>query len=326
MRFRPGKATDLLCPEPQSTTGRAIASLSLRKLNDDVAQLRAEAVRDERARAALVAFRRELDALLPGRPKERVAILASPFVRAPLERALYERDEEALVDAAIAGLFAFDRGPGLSAQVVIEVAPSEVFASSPLVRVALEGEVTFPLARVKIREVAAWTEGEMTFAPDVAGAFALEAREPDDDDRARAHAAFRLLDAGASTEVAELHRFFHLAVPIRDGVERRPGALGVSLGGDALAVALRVVEALAAEKLARYGRLLELDVSSWAEAARAAVRWAFLERLEIRRHPISSSAEYGERRQLEQAALPAYPPEGGPELSGVVAELDRLLI
>jgi hypothetical protein len=294
MSFRPGTTRDLVCPEPHSTTGRAIASLSLRQLNEDFAAFCEEDVGDARSRAAFVAFRREMDALLPGRPKMRVAILASPFVRAPLERSL-RRAGDAFFEAASAGLFALQMGPELS-------------------------------RAVAIHDVDSWIEGEITFSAGVASVFGLVASAPSEAEREDVAAALRLLDAAASTELAELPRFFELVVPIERGIERRPGVLGLALDEGPLAIALRVVEALAVEKVERYARLVERDASPWLPATRHVVRREFLRRLAVVRHPIAKAPEALGRLSREDEALSRIVVEEDRDgsLVGLADELARL--
>jgi hypothetical protein len=294
MSFRPGKVTDLVRPEPQSTTGRAIASLSLRRLNEDFSALRDDTIRDAATRAAFVEFRRSMDALLPGRPKARVAVLAMPFVRAPLERSLYASDD-ALLEAAEAGRLALRDGP----------------------------ELDRALAR---RGAQVWREGPLTFSADVAPAFGLVGRAPRGEARSELRAALRLLDAAAPTEMSELARFFPLVVPIERGVERRPGVLGLALDEGALGIALRVVETLALEKLERYARLVDRDAGPWMRATRHVARRALLRRLALVRHPIAKAPDALGRLADEDDALSGLEIQADSDesLRGLVDELTRL--
>jgi hypothetical protein len=294
MSFRPGKVTDLVRPEPQSTTGRAIASLSLRKLNEDFAALRVEAIGDAATRAVFAEFRRSMDALLPGNPKTRVAVLASPFVRAPLERSFYASDD-ALLEAAEAGLLALHEGSELG-------------------------------RALALRGAHAWDEDPLTFSADVAPVFGLVGRAEGATAREDVRAALRLLDAAAPTEVSELARFFPLVVPIEGGVQRRPGVLGIGIDDGSLAIALRVVEALALEKLERYARLVDRDAAPWMQATRHVARRALLRRLALVRHPIAKAPDALGRLADEDDALSGLEIQADSDesLRGVVDELTRL--
>src|SRR5690606_20035816 len=115
------------------------------------------------------------------------------------------------------------------------------------------------------------------------------------------------------------------AFPVDAGVERWPGALGLSVG-DPLSIALDVVEALALEKLERYGRLVGRDVRALAAAARPRARRSLLRRLARVRHPIAETEAWRVQRarEDEEAARHEVPTgEEGP-LSGVSEELSRL--
>ena len=325
MSFVPGPSRDLLRPEPGSTTGRAIASLSLRRLNEDFAALGLESIEDAPARAAFEVFRREMDALLPGRPKERVAVLDSPFVRAPLERALYG-GEGTHLDAALAGLFALQLGPGLSDTIALAGdAARDVFARRPLVRARLEGAPLFPLPEKLVTPLAAWSVNDLRVSSEAGAAFGFDSREAADAQRARLEAASRLLDAAASTEAAELARFFGLVVPLAAGLERQPGVLGLTLG-EPISIALDVVEALALEKLGRYARLVGGDAEALTSPARHLVRHTFLRWLERVRHPAAATPEARRHLAAEEDALSgiALEPAGEGALAGIVEELARL--
>lgn len=97
--FRPSPPNDLTVPAPGSTTGRAILSMALRKLFEDLRALRVQpsdaSARDlRRLREVLVGF-------LPGRPGAIASLLRDPVVAAPL-RCL--RDGLGDVDECVAEL------------------------------------------------------------------------------------------------------------------------------------------------------------------------------------------------------------------------------
>ncbi|NLY94887.1 MAG: hypothetical protein GXY23_12775 [Myxococcales bacterium] len=325
MSFRPGETRDLLRPEPHSTTGRAIASLGLRRLNEAFAAFPAERFDDARARHAFSAFRREMDALLPGRPKARVAVLASPFVRVPLERVIFGGDLTAIVEAACAGLFALQLGPGLTRSIHVRGAPTKLFALEPP-RVGTLDEGAFPVGDEAIAPLETQTIRDLPISAAAGEAFGMKSRPLGGEGRRTLEHALRLLDAAAPTEAMELGRFFRLVVPLERGVERRVGVLGLDPSAPALDVALTLVEQLALAKLSLYARLLDVDARALEAPAAHAVRRAFLHALGVVRHPLAASEE-AKRHLQEDAAIERLGrvESEEPLVAGVVAELSRLL-
>lgn len=325
-RFRPGPAHDLLRPEPHSTTGRAIASLALRRMNDALAGFDEAVLRDAHARHALVSLREALDALLPGRPKLRVGVLSSPFVRGPLSELLRGgAGDQAAFGAALSGLFALQLRGALDRPRVVWAPRLEVLGEPPLSRAAVEGETRFPLDGEGVARLAAWEAAGVQLVPDAAPAFGFTGSALSGEVRSRFDSARHLLDAAASTELSELPRFFPLLVPVSSGGFVCPGVLGLALEGSPLQVALAIVEALALEKLRLYAVLLGGDDAPLREGAARVVRLSFLATLGARRHPIATTPEFREAREALDEVAPLTL-EGGvdADLEPVAAEIRRL--
>ncbi|MFK8000878.1 MAG: HEXXH motif-containing putative peptide modification protein [Polyangiales bacterium] len=81
--FVPSPPVDLTIPTGNSTTGRAILSMALRRLFEDLKQLRLEGLPPDLA-ADYRLLRKTLVSFLPGKPGAIASLLRSPSVAAPL--------------------------------------------------------------------------------------------------------------------------------------------------------------------------------------------------------------------------------------------------
>ena len=129
--FHPSPPRDLTIPDLDSTTARAVWSMALRKLFEDLKTLRAPRGASPAAIEDWRTFRRVVSGFLPGRPGAVASLLRRPVVSAPL-RCL--RDGATPADEAIAevvgqGLFELALAGALDAEHVLRAPPP--FLSAP---------------------------------------------------------------------------------------------------------------------------------------------------------------------------------------------------
>lgn len=146
--LRPSPPSDITVPQPGSTTMRAVLSMSLRKLFEDLKRLRAPQRASAAARSDYRILREVLAGFLPGKPGAIASLLRRPVVSAPL-RCL--RDGRGDPDALIAelvgqSLFELALTGALDAPVTMRAPP-------PMLLAPHRDQVVEP------------GEGELTFAP-----------------------------------------------------------------------------------------------------------------------------------------------------------------
>ncbi len=127
--FEPSPPRDLTLPTPGSQTARAIFSMALRKLFEDLKGLRLPQL-DADASADYRTLRETLVGFLPGRPGAVASLLRSPTVSAPLRCLLHGLDDTPTYVAELVGqsLYALHRD-GLLPSGTRMAAPPALFAS-----------------------------------------------------------------------------------------------------------------------------------------------------------------------------------------------------
>lgn len=164
--LQPSPPRDLTVPLPGSTTMRAVLSMSLRKLFEDLKRLRAPAGASDDARADYRALREVFVGFLPGKPGAIASLLRRPVVSAPL-RCL--RDGQGAPDPLIAelvgqSLFELSLTGALDAPVTMRRAPARLLCPHrDLVVETGGGEVTFAPGEVRVGGAVAEPTGGHAF-------------------------------------------------------------------------------------------------------------------------------------------------------------------
>jgi HEXXH motif-containing protein len=122
--FEPSPPSDLTLPEAGSLTARAIFSMALRKLFEDLKALRLPPEASDAAQRDYRTLREVLVGFLPGRPGAIASLLRQPTVSAPLRCLLHQLPE---TDGYVAELV----GQSLYALALDELVPSGVSQQAP---------------------------------------------------------------------------------------------------------------------------------------------------------------------------------------------------
>ena len=127
--FEPSPPSDLTVPQPGSQTARAIFSMALRKLFEDLKGLRLPGLSDA-ARTDYRTLREVLVSFLPGRPGAVASLLRQPTVSAPLRCLLHRLPETERYVAELVGqsLFALHRSGLLPAGVTLAAPPAQLLS------------------------------------------------------------------------------------------------------------------------------------------------------------------------------------------------------
>jgi len=129
--FEPSPPTDLTLPDPGSLTARAIFSMALRKLFEDLKALRLGPEASPAAQRDYRTLREVLVGFLPGRPGAIASLLRQPTVSAPLRCLLHELPDTDGYVAELVGqsLYALALD-GLVPEGVSQLAPPPALLSS----------------------------------------------------------------------------------------------------------------------------------------------------------------------------------------------------
>jgi len=152
--FEPSPPSDLTLPDSGSLTARAILSMALRKLFEDLKALRLGPNASDAARADYRTLREVLVGFLPGRPGAIASLLRQPTVSAPLRCLLHglPHQDEYVSELVGQSLYALAQGGLLPEGVVQQAPPPALLAPSHDARLTVDGgPLSFDALRSPVR-------------------------------------------------------------------------------------------------------------------------------------------------------------------------------
>ena len=171
--FTPSAPHDLTIPDEGSTTTRAIFSMSLRSLFEELKRLRPGRSASPEAREAYQLARRAVADLLPGQPGAIAMALRRPSLSAPLRclRNAEGESTELLTSVASELLFELALSDALTQEAKVRVFPTELISLNHrrvFTPPAGARSLTFASGRIRVDEGEWITRTRLTPAPELA--------------------------------------------------------------------------------------------------------------------------------------------------------------